>query len=87
MKNLVVLTLLFIANISYADSICGKVSKVALARPNSVTIDGKTILARIPEDATPILLANALANNLTVCIHTMKGYGDESWIIVDSIEK
>lgn len=87
MKNLAVLTLLFVTNISSADSICGKVEKVVLTGPHSVTVDGKKILARIAEDATPILLANALANNLDVCIHTMKGNDDGNWLIIDSIEK
>jgi hypothetical protein len=87
MKNLFVLAVILITNISYADFICGKVDKVVLTSPHSVTVDGKKIIARIAEDATPILLVNALANNLYVCIHTMKGNDDGNWIIVDSIEK
>lgn len=92
MKKFITLSIvmLFIANISYADSICGNVNKVVLSNPNSVTIDGTTIVGRIAEDATPMLLTSALSNTLKVCIHTMKtmtGIDERTWIIIDSIEK
>lgn len=92
MKKLITLSIvmLFITNISYADSICGNVNKVVLSNPNSVTIHGTTIVGRIAEDATPMLLTSALANTLKVCIHTTKtslGSEEWTWIIIDSIEK